>query len=137
MKSAALLTAILSGLCAEAMAAPISDIRTVPPALEDTVIEPDLGFNFALLDEALRDEDQSEIVTTGIVVDEEIDEREFTVNVNEPSGSLRVPEPPPLTTIAVGLGSLGFLALYRQSRRERRRAARRTIQYRAIITAER
>jgi hypothetical protein len=136
MKSAVLLTAILSGLCAEVMAAPISDIRTVPPASESFVIEPDLDFNTALVDEALSDADQ-DIVTTGIVVDEEIGEEEFAVGANEPSGSLRVPEPPPFTTIAVGLACLGSLALYRLSRKERRRARRRTVQTRAIIIGER
>jgi hypothetical protein len=136
MKSVALLTAILSGLCAEAMAAPISDIRTVPPALESIVIEWDLDFNSALIDEVLRDEDQPEVVTTGLVIDEDIGE-EFATEGSEPSGSLRVPEPPPLTTLAIGLGCLGLIVLCRQSHRERRRALRRTIQIRAIIIAER
>jgi hypothetical protein len=133
MKFAVLLTALLSGLCAEAMAAPIDNIRTVPSALEITVIEPDLGFNAALVDEALRGDDQPEIVTTSVVIDEEIGEEEFSVGENEPSGPLRVPEPPPLGMIAVGLGCLGCLALYRMSPKERRHARRRTLQIRAII----
>jgi hypothetical protein len=137
MKSVVLLTAILSGLCAEAMAAPIGNIRTVPNALESTAIESDLDFNSALIDEALRDEDEPGVVTTGNVTDEDIGEEEFSAAENEPSGSLRVPEPPPFTTVAVGLGCLGFLALCRQSHRESRRACRRTFQNRAIIIGER
>jgi hypothetical protein len=133
MKFAVLLTALLSGLCAEAMAAPIDNIRTVPSTLETTVIESDLDFNSALVDDALRDEDQPEVVTTGLVIDQEIGEEEFSVGENEPSGPLRVPEPPPFTMIAVGLGGLGFLSLYRLSRKERRRTRRRTVQIRAII----
>jgi hypothetical protein len=133
MKPAVLLTVLLSGLCAEAMAAPISNIRGLPNTLENTAIEPDLGFNVALVDEALRDEDQPEVVTTGLVIDEEIGEEEFSVGENEPSGPLRVPEPPTLTMIAAALGCLGCLALYRLNPRERRRARRRTVQIRAII----
>jgi hypothetical protein len=137
MKSVVLLIAILSGLCAEAMAAPIGDIRTVPNALESIVIESDLDFNSALIDEVLRDEDQPEVVTTGLVIDEDIGEEEFPAAENEASGSLQVPEPPPFTTVAVGLGCLSFLVLCRQSHRESRRARRRTLQNRPIIIGER
>jgi hypothetical protein len=134
MKSAVLLTAILSGLCAEAMAAPISDIRTVPPALESIVIEPDLDFSAALVDATLRDEDQSEVVTAGLVIDEEIGEEEFSIGETEPSGPLRVSEPPPFGMMAAGLGCFGFIALYRRGRKERRRVHRRPmVQIRAII----
>jgi len=133
MKFAALLTAILSGLCAEVMAAPIGNIRTVVPAPESAIIDQDLDFYGAFVDDALRDEDQPEVVTTGIVVDEEIGEEEFAVGADEPPGPLRVPEPPPLTTIALGLGAIGLLTLYRLRRKEKRRARRRTVQIRAII----
>jgi hypothetical protein len=133
MKSAVLLTAILSGLCAEAMAAPISSVRPVPTALDNIVIKPDLDFNSTLLDDTLRDDDQLEVVTAGLVIDEEIGEEEVSIGENEPSGPLRVPEPPPFTTIAAGLGCLGLFALYRLSRKEKRRARRRTVQIRAII----
>jgi hypothetical protein len=133
MKFAVLLTAMLSGLCAEAMAAPIANIRTDFTALDSTFIEPDLDFNTAFLDEALRDEDQPEVVTTGIVVDDEIGEDELAFDRNESSASLRVPEPPPFTMVAIGLGCLGLLALYRQSWKQGRCARRRTVQIRAII----
>ena len=137
MKSVVLLIAILSGLCAEAMAAPIGNIRTVPNALESIVIESDLDFNSALIDEALRDEDQPEVVTTGLAIDEDIAEEELSAAENEASGSLRGPEPPPFTTVAIGLGCLSLLALCLQSRRESRRARRRTFQNRPIIIGER
>ena len=65
MKSAVLLTAMLSGLCAEAMATPIGipssqsaladpdDVLTHTPA-----IEPDLDFQAASVPESLFDDDQ-------------------------------------------------------------------------------
>jgi hypothetical protein len=137
MKSVVLLIAILSGLSAEAMAAPIGDIRTVPNALESIAIESDLDFNSALIDEALQDEDQSEVVAAAPAIDEDTGEEEFSAVENEASGSLRVPEPPPFTTIAIGLGCLSLLALCLQGRRESRRARRRTFQNRPIIIGER
>jgi len=128
MKSALLLTAILSGLCAEVMASPVSHMshdRSTP------VIQPDLHFNADSLDGAL---------TTGIELDETLAPPQIAINGNsgnDTSGSLRVPEPPPVTLITIGMSLFALVALWRQARRQRRRIRRRTVVHMRAITAER
>jgi hypothetical protein len=141
MKFAFLLTAILSGLCAEVMASPIGDIdfdnRPAP------MIEPDLHLNAESLDEALADvvpdpdvdADPQELVTTNF--DPAIDEGHFALDVNQSTGYLGVPEPPPATLILMGLTSFVFFALGRRARRKRRRLRRRLVVRMRAITAER
>ena len=141
MKSALLLTAMLSGLWAEVMASPVSHMsrnRTTP------VIQPDLHFNADWLDEVSPDQafldqdaDQAEAVTTGIELDEAIAPQQIAINGNDASGSLRVPEPPPVTLITIGLSFFAVVALWRQARRQRRRLRRRTVVRMRAITAER
>jgi|ERR1035438_1283986 hypothetical protein len=141
MKSALLLTAMFSGLCAEVMASPVSHMshnRTTP------VIQPDLHFNADWLDEVSPDQafldqdaDQAEAVTTGIELDEAIAPQQIAINGNDASGSLRVPEPPPVTLITIGLSFFAVVALWRQARRQRRRLRRRTVVRMRAITAER
>jgi hypothetical protein len=135
MKFAFLLTAILSGLCAEVMASPIGDIdydnRPAP------TIEPDLHLNAESLDEAFPDvvPDPRELVTTNF--DPAIEEGHFPLDVNQSTGYLGVPEPPPATLILMGLTSLAFFALGRRARRKRRRLRRRLVVRMRAIMAER
>jgi len=133
MKSALLLTAMLSGLCAEAVASPIAHIdyenRATP------VMEPDLRFNAESLDEALPEEDPQELITTDF--DPAIDDDQFALVENQSSGSIGVPEPPPVTLILAGLSFFGVFALWRRARWERRRSRRRTVVQMRSITAER
>jgi hypothetical protein len=136
MKSAFLLTAILSGLCAEVMASPIGDIgyeiQTAP------ISEPDLRVNAESLDEgfpdALPEMDLEQQIPTDF--DPVIGEGQFVLDDNQAAGSLGVPEPPPVTLILMGLTSLGFYALGRRARRKRRQLRRVVVRMRAI-TAER
>ena len=143
MKSALLLTAILSGLCAEVMASPITNMsknRTIP------VIQPDLDFNAGSLekislDETLIDEDQAGLViTTGIEFEEAIGPRQFApqyfaIEANRPSGPRGVPEPPPGALIVIGLGFLGTIALWRRAHRHRRRIGRTVLRMRETMAA--
>ena len=140
MKSALLLPAMLSGLCAEVMAAPIGDLnyenRSPPPIAED------LHFNagpideaVALLDEYRQDEYPQVLVTTDF--DQASDADQPPIDVNAASGYLGVPEPPPLVLILSGLTCLGFLALGRRARRKRRRACRRLVFRVRALTAKR
>jgi hypothetical protein len=139
MKSAFLLTAMLSGLCAGAMASPISNMtrnRTTP------VIQPDLHFNTGSLekvsvDETLLDEDQAELVTTAIEFEQAIAPQQLALDGNQPSGPRGVPEPPPGELIVIGLSLLGIIAIWRWAHRYRRRARRRHVVRMREITAVR
>jgi hypothetical protein len=142
MKSAFLLTAILSGLCAEVMASPIGDIdydnQTAP------MIEPDLHVNAESLEEVfpnvVPDPDAIEADPRGLVAtdfDPVIDESQFALDLNQSSGHLGVPEPPPATLILMGLASLAFFALGRRARWKRRRLRRRVVVRMRAIMAER
>jgi hypothetical protein len=106
MKSAVLLTAMLSGLCAEAMASPV----TVEPIF--------------------LDERQPELVIAAIDFDGAIDETQFTI---DGSGSLWAPEPPAAMTIVIGLSAIGLFALWRRARRKKRLRRRRAVRMRAIM----
>ena len=135
MKSAFLLTAMLSGLCAEVMASPLDNIAWDNSAAP--VIEPDLRFIAASPDEADPGYDPQELVTTDFDQNA-IDEDQFALGADQVSGSVGVPEPPPVALILVGLSFLGGFALWRRTRWERLRRRRRTaVQMRAIIIAER
>jgi hypothetical protein len=137
MKSAFLLTAMLSGLCAEVMASPISNLnyesRTAP------VIERDLHFNAESTDEPFPDlfPDQTwqELVTTDF--DQTIDEDRFAADESESSAPFGVPEPPPSVLMLVGLSSIGIFALGRRARWKRRHLRRRAVVRMRQIMAER
>jgi hypothetical protein len=136
MKSAFLLTAMLSGLCAEVMASPIGDIDYDNPTA--VRIEPDLHISAESPAEAFpdaADDDQWELVTTDL--DVAIDQGHFALDKNQASGSLGVPEPPSVTLILMGLTSLGFFALGRLARWKRRQLRRRVVVRMRAITAER
>jgi hypothetical protein len=143
MKSAVLLIAMLSGLCAEAVAAPIGSAghQTAPAAPDDVfthpVIERDLSFHGASAREALfADEDDPD--PWDLNFDTLISDEEFAIAGSAGSGSLWVPTPPPFTTIAVGLSCPGIFALFRRIRKKKRSLRRRrVVRLRAIITAER
>jgi hypothetical protein len=134
MKSAVLIAAMLSGLCAEAVAAPMGEQpRPVPAALEDIftrpTIERDLGFLAGSGGETLRDEDRPELIANLIANDlgsgEAIGQDEFVIDEERASRSLGTPGAPLLAAIALGLSCLGIFAFCCQSRRERRRSGRR------------
>jgi hypothetical protein len=123
MKFTVLLIAVLSGLCAEAMAARIG------------VIERDLAYYSPLPQESLF-EDDDDPDPWDLNFDVAIGYEESAIGTNGSSPGL--PEPPPFTTIAVGMSCLGIFILYRRIRRKRRSARRRrVVRMRAIITAER
>jgi hypothetical protein len=135
MKSALLLIAMLSGLCAEVMAAPIGDLNyenRPPPAIAG-----DLHFNAGSLDDAVAfpDEYPQVLVTTDF--DQAIDADELTIDQNGASGYLGVPEPPPSVLILSGLTGLGFFAMGRRARWKRRRSRRRTVVHMRALTAKR
>jgi hypothetical protein len=129
MKSAVLLTAMLSGLCAEVMAAPI-DIPSSQSALADpddvlthtSVIPRDLDFHASSAPESLFEDDDEEEAIGG-----------------NGSGFLTAHQPPLLTMIGAGLSCLGIFVLCRRraTRKRRSRRRRRVVQMRAIIAAER
>ena len=136
MKSALLLTAMLSGLCAEVMAAPIGDLsyenRPSPP------IAGDLHFNAGSIDDAVAfpDEYPQVLITTDFDQASDADDQP-PIDVDQASGYLGVPEPPPLVLILSGLTGFGFLALGRRARWKRRRSRRRTVVYGRPLTAKR
>jgi hypothetical protein len=134
MKFALLLTAVLSGLCAEVMAFPIIHIgknQTNP------VIKPDLDFNAASPGGAFPNENPAELVATDIEFDQAIDQAQFAAAEQQATGSFGVPEPPPATLIVIGLSSLGVFALWRRARWKRRQTRRRTVVRMRAIMAER
>jgi hypothetical protein len=132
MKSAFLLTAMLSGLCAEVVASSIGNIHYEIPA--PPFVERDLHFNAGPGDEAFPDEYPQQLVTTDF--DQAINHGEdFAMDGN--SGYLGVPEPPPFLLMLFGLNSLGFFALGRRARRIRRWIRRRNVVRMRAITAER
>jgi hypothetical protein len=147
MKSAVLLTAMLSGLCAEAMAAPI-DIPSSQSALADSddvlthtsVIERDLDFHAASAPESLFEDDDEEEDTApwDLNLEAAVSDEEFAIGGNG-SGFLTVSGPPLLTTIGAGLSCLGIIVLCRRrtTRKRRSKRRRRVVQMRAIIAAER
>jgi hypothetical protein len=136
MKSAILLTAMLSGLCAEAMAVPIRpDIRSASIAFDEHAldipftIKRDVDFSVAYIAAEFPPEDwelnQPALITTDLNSGESIGE---TLDANAADGtgasdSLRAPEPPPFGTILIGFACLLGFALSRQ-RKQRRRVRR-------------
>jgi len=123
---------MLSGLCAEAMAVPMSKYpRTALSALDDVftgpIIERDIDFQSISGVESFLEEDQANLVTSGIDFDDAIGEEAFLVDGKEPSGSLSVPEPLPVTAIALGFGCLGILAVYSRYRNHRKSTRRRRV----------
>jgi len=134
MKSVLLLTAMLSGLCAEVLAFPIAHMsknRAAP------VIKPDLDFSAGSPDGAFPNGGPDELVTTDIEFDQAIDPEQFATAENQASGSFGVPEPPPAALILIGLSSLGIFALWRRARWKRRQTRRRTVVRIRALTAER
>jgi hypothetical protein len=132
MKSIFLIAAILSGLCAEAMASPLSGIltyfQTASPILDDftpPLIERDLSFHAESMFEELATNDPGDLNQRDL---NPIDLNQMDLNqveenhvdAGQSSGSLRMPEPPPLVTIALGLGLFGFFARFRHTRNKRR-----------------
>jgi hypothetical protein len=120
MKFAVLLTAMLSGLCAEAMAAaPIRSVaeninRAIPGR---SVIARDTGFSAA----------SDELWSADYNSDADDDVQDL-----DTADPLSVPEPPPMATIAIGM-TFFLTALYHRTWREARIARRRSFQRRAII----
>jgi hypothetical protein len=144
MKFAVLVTAMLSGLCAEAMAAPI-DIPSSQSALADpddvltntSVIERDLAFHAGSAPESLFDGDEDTDpwnLNFEVAVSDEA-----SATSGNGSGFLRVDEPPFLTTIGAGLSCLGIFVLCRRrtARKKSSKRRRRVVRMRAIIAAER
>ena len=123
MKFTVLLIAVLSGLCAEAMAAPIGSI------------ERDLAFYSASAPEPLF-EDDDDPDPWDLNFNAPISDEEFAIGSNgSPSG---FPKPLSLTPLAVGLSGLGIFALFRRTTKKRRSSRRRrVVRIRAIIAAER
>jgi hypothetical protein len=141
MKSALLLTAMLSGLCAEVMAAPIGDLsyenRSPPP------IAGDLHFNAGSPDDALafleeyRPEEYPQVLVTTDFNQAMYADDQPAIDIEQASGYLGVPEPPPAVLILSGLTGFGFFALGRRVRWKRRRSRRRTVVYGRPLTAKR
>ena len=136
MKSALLLTAMLSGLCAEVMATPIGDLNyenRLPPAIAG-----DLHFNAGSIDDAVAfpDEYPQVLITSDFDQASDADDQP-PIDVDEASGYLGVPEPPPSVLILSGLTGFGFLALGRRARRKRLRACRRLVFRVRALTAKR
>jgi hypothetical protein len=129
MKSVVLLTAMFSGLCAGAMAAPISLFnRTEPPTLPDSfnylVIGSDFDFSSpSLPGPSFAGEDRSKpaLVDNGTP---EPGVPESGAEAVAPRGNgiaafLRVADPSPVTSITAGLLFLGVFALLHRARRKR------------------
>jgi hypothetical protein len=117
-----LLIAVLSGLLAEAMAAPIG------------IIERDLAFYGASASEPLFEDDDPDPWDRNF--DVAIGDEEFAMSANgSPSDP---PKPLPLTPVAVGMSCLGIFTLFRRIRKRRRSSRRRrVVRMRAIIAVER
>jgi len=142
MKSVVLLTAMLSGLCAEVMAAPI-DVPSSPSALADpddifthSIIERDLAFHAASAPESLFDDDED---TDGWDLNFEVavSDEESATSGNGSSGSFRAPEPPLFAAVAAAASCLGIFALCRRTRGKRRSLRRRRVVRMRAIMAER
>jgi hypothetical protein len=143
MKSAVLIATMLSGLCAGALASPLSrsinDSLTDAPgfvdnALPSSVIEPDLSFNaFSILEVFTNDEIPGATTDVPIGDSQAVDLNKLDLNLT--SDTLRGPEPPPLVPIGLGLCCIGALGLVRHNRNAKRLTGRRTHGARAATAA--
>jgi hypothetical protein len=140
MKIAVLLTAMLSGLCAEAMAVPFG-ILTSQADRDDAFTHPVTERHFSLnslsAPEALF-EDEDDPDPGDLNFESAIGNYELAIDGNGSFLFRHAPEPPPLTMMAVGLSCIGIFALCRRIMKKKRSVRRRkVVRLRAIFTAER
>jgi hypothetical protein len=121
LKRTVLLTVLLSGLGAEARAGLIGPDFLIPgvsqPLFDSSVATALVETDLDLLAPSLRhdfwdDEPPSEPATDIDLGDAVPDE--FTLTEKQGSGSHQVPEPPPASTLLLGLGLVGVASLWRK-----------------------
>ena len=135
MKLLPTITALV--LCSAAAAAPISrSIDDADSSPQLTLLIHDLGFNSDEVDQSIPDEPQEDLIVTDIATDAFLSEDELARAVGTEDTSVQASEPPPVTSIAIGVTLLGAAAFIRRTRTERRRCRRRRVVHmRAIIAA--
>lgn len=134
MKRRLIQLALASCLCASASPVPWSFTRD-SVAQQPTPIAPDLSFNATAIDDSLAADEPSDVIATGIDLPDGIIDNGFTIDDTQGSGSLRAPEPPPITMAAIGVTFLAAFAILRRLRTEKRRARRRTLVRIRALTA--
>lgn len=125
-------------LCSAAGAAPLSrsvpNTGSSPASPEAASIGHDLALNQEAIEQSLPNEPDTPLITTSVDTDVILTADEL--NRDPEFAAVPASEPPPVSTIALGLTFLGASAFIRRSRAERRRARRRTlVRVRAIIAA--
>jgi hypothetical protein len=130
LKTAVSLTALLAGLCAACVAAPLS--QEIPSRSEFLVAGLTRGPATAWVDPWLAELDvaspqpsASNTYTPAMTFgDAPVGEISYYDNP-EAFGSGRIPEPPPFISLWIAIASIGILGLYRLNYRPRKRRSRR------------
>ena len=130
MKTAVSLTALLAGLCAACVAAPLS--QEIPSRSEFLVAGLTRGPAAAWVDPWLAELDAASpepsasdtFTPTMTIGDPSVGEMSHRES-HETFGSVRVPEPPSFISLWIAMASIGILGLYRLNYRPRKRRSRR------------
>jgi hypothetical protein len=127
MQSALVLTVALVGFCATAAATPLIQETLLFPDALDRTPAPQADFTILL---ATPDDDtspeQTHFADPAVTFDYSLDGIPAPADV-QLSGSVKIPEPPPIGLMALGLAVLGAFGIYRLNYTQQRHRRRRTM----------